>query len=78
MPDKKPKADKAKVKKPVAQKQRPAVQIVIGASGKIVAPSGVQVWALKGSEVTKDGDRRAIASLTSAELHQLGWVRRKY
>ncbi|HIA00787.1 MAG TPA: hypothetical protein EYN66_02555 [Myxococcales bacterium] len=73
-------ADK-KTKKPVAKKapvEQPAIMIVIGAKSKVAKPKGCQLWQLDGIEVTDDGDRRAVATLTSRELHKLGWVRRKY
>lgn len=54
------------------------IKIVIGAKGKAKAEPGVQVWTLKGEEQTKDGDRKAVAYLTTQQLYDLGWVRRKH
>ena len=73
-------ADK-KTKKPLAKKapvEPPAIMIVIGAKGKTDKPKGCQLWQLDGEEVTDDGDRRSVAYLTSQDLYELGWVRRKH
>ena len=77
MADKKVTLTKA-VKSKAKPKSKPDVLIVIGAKGKVEASPSVQVWNLKGDEVTEKGDRRAVASLTSQDLYELGWVRRKY
>ena len=72
------KAVKPKAKPEAKSKFKPDVLIVIGAKVKVDSVPGVQVWNLKGGEVTEEGDRRAVASLTSQDLYALGWVRRKY
>lgn len=55
------------------------VMICIGAAKKPAAEGGVaQVWALEGEERTASGDRYAVAFVSSKQLFELGWVRRKH
>ena len=75
--DKAPK--KAKAKKPKAKTGRKGdIKIVIGAKGSPPQEPGVQLWALDGEEVTEKGDRSAVAYLTTQQLYELGWIRRKH
>ena len=53
------------------------VKIIIGSDTPSVE-AGVQVWNLKGEEVTAKGDRTSVAYLTTQDLFALGWVRRKH
>ena len=57
--------------------ERGDVLVVIGKADKFKAAPGVQVFHLKGDEVTEGGDRFAIAHLSSAAMYDLGWIRRK-
>lgn len=61
----------------IDQAERGDVLITIGKDTKISTPYGVQHWNLDGSMPTTEGDRFAIARLTTSELFELGWVRRK-
>tara|TARA_A100001515_G_scaffold19790_1_gene14603 strand:- start:596 stop:805 length:210 start_codon:yes stop_codon:yes gene_type:complete len=54
------------------------IKILIGAKGKPKAEDGVQIWNLKGEEQTKEGDRQSVAYLTTQQLFELGWIRRKH
>lgn len=75
--DKAPK--KAKAKKPAAKPGRKGdIKIVIGAKASPPQEPGVQLWALDGDEVTEKGDRSSVAYLTTQQLFELGWIRRKY
>tara|TARA_R100001086_G_C11746843_1_gene234161 strand:+ start:445 stop:654 length:210 start_codon:yes stop_codon:yes gene_type:complete len=65
-------------KKEEKQAKRGDIKILIGAKGKPKAEKGVQIWNLKGAEQTEGGDRQAIAYLTTQELYDLGWIRRKH
>lgn len=68
-------AAKKKEEKPM---KKGDIKILIGAKGKPKAEEGVQIWNLKGEEQTKDGDRQAVAYITTQELYELGWIRRKH
>ena len=65
-------------KAPKKAARKGEVKILIGAKGKPKAEEGVDIWSLKGEEKTKDGDRQSVAYLTTQQLYELGWVRRKY
>ena len=68
-------AEKKTQKKPA---KKGDIKIIIGAKGKAKPEQGVQVWSLKGEEQTKEGDRQSVAYLTSQQLFELGWIRRKH
>jgi len=69
----------AKKAKPAPKSPRKGdVMIVIGGKESPEPEAGVQVWALEGEEVTKKGDRKSIAYLSTQDLFALGWIRRKY
>jgi hypothetical protein len=80
MPEKKVTADTSKKAKkaPKQAAKRGDVMIVIGAKDQPEAAPGVQVWMLDGEELTKKGDRHSVACLTSQQLYELGWIRRKH
>tara|TARA_Y100001963_G_C6498660_1_gene316849 strand:+ start:101 stop:298 length:198 start_codon:yes stop_codon:yes gene_type:complete len=59
-------------------KKKGDVKIVIGAKGKAKAEPGVEIWTLKGEEQTTEGDRKSVAYMTTQQLFELGWIRRKH
>ena len=67
MPEKKVTADTSKkgAKAPKPAAKRGDEMIVIGAKDQP-------------EELTKKGDRHSVACLTSQQLYELGWIRRKH
>ena len=65
-------------KKPAKVERKGDIKILIGAKGKPKKEEGGEIWNLKGEEQTTDGERQAVAYLTTQQLFELGWIRRKY
>jgi len=68
---------KAKAPTTAEKAERGGVLVVIGKADKLKSAPGVNVWHLEGEEVTEGGDRYAVAYLSTAEMYDRGWVRKK-
>ena len=54
------------------------VRIVIGPKGDVSPIQGVETWVLSGEDVTKKGDRSSVAYVTTQELYDLGWIKKRF
>ena len=68
---------KSKAPTTAEKAERGGVLVVIGKAGELKSAPGVNVWHLEGEEVTEGGDRYAVAYLSTAEMYDRGWVRKK-
>ena len=78
--EKKPAKKKPAAKKAAAVKEpkKGDIRIAIGAKTKLDREDGVEDWNLEGIEINHKGDRIAVAYLNTADLFELGWIRRKF
>lgn len=68
---------KTKVASELEKAERGGVLVVIGKASKLKVDAGINVWHLKGEEMTDGGDRYSIAYLSTADMYERGWVRKK-
>lgn len=67
----------AKKKAEQPEPKKGDIKIVIG-SKNAKPDDGLELWSFAGEEVTSKGDRASVAYITTQDLFELGWIRRKH